>query len=158
MHCKAYRRFPKVLHTVPSKMIHNIEITESLTVCITLLIFQREIQNASFDTNGVEIGHLIKSNQFSNFPIRTHDSCRPFKKHLKFADILLYWPKLVFHSGRCLLLLFLEQRYNKNDFIQSKIIPILKLPRFSHHRKWGEKARQLQSWNFWLNVVVLKLS
>ena len=41
----------------------------------------------------------------------------------------------------------LEQRQNKNDSIQSKIIPILKLPRFSPHRIGGEKARQFQSWN-----------
>ena len=44
----------------------------------------------------------------------------------------------------------LEQRQNKNDSIQSKIIPILKLPRFSPHRIGGEKARQFQSWNYFL--------
>ena len=42
----------------------------------------------------------------------------------------------------------LEQRQNKNDSIQSKIIPILKLPRFFPHRLGGEKARQIQGWNY----------
>ena len=37
---------------------------------------------------------------------------------------------------------FLEQRQNKNNSIQSKMIPILKLPRFSPYRIDGEKARQ----------------
>ena len=37
----------------------------------------------------------------------------------------------------------LEQRQNKNDSIQPKIIPILNLPRFFPHRLGGEKARQL---------------
>ena len=38
----------------------------------------------------------------------------------------------------------LEQRQNKNDSIQSKIIPMLKLPRFILHRTGGEKARQFK--------------
>ena len=38
----------------------------------------------------------------------------------------------------------LEQRQYKNDSIQSKLIPILKLPRFF---SGDEKARQFQSWN-----------
>ena len=43
----------------------------------------------------------------------------------------------------------LEQRQDKNDSIQSKIIPILKLPHFSPHRIGGEKkTRQFQSWNY----------
>ena len=42
----------------------------------------------------------------------------------------------------------LEQRQNKNDSIQSKIIPILKLPRFLSHRIGDEKVRQFQSWNY----------
>ena len=37
----------------------------------------------------------------------------------------------------------LEQIQNKNDSIQLKMIPILKLPRFSPHRLGGEKARQI---------------
>ena len=40
----------------------------------------------------------------------------------------------------------LKQRQNKNDSIQSKISPILKLPLFSPYRiVGGEKARQFQS-------------
>ena len=42
----------------------------------------------------------------------------------------------------------LEQRQNKNDYIQSKIIANLKLPRFFPHRIGGGKARQFHSWNF----------
>ena len=46
----------------------------------------------------------------------------------------------------------LEQRQNKNNPIQSKMIPILILPRFSPHRIGVEKARQFQSWNYlWLS-------
>ena len=41
----------------------------------------------------------------------------------------------------------LEQRQNKNDSIQSKIIPILKLPHFFPQRIGDEKTRQFQSWN-----------
>ena len=53
----------------------------------------------------------------------------------------------------------LEQRQNKNDSIQSKMIPILKFSRFFPHRLGGEKARTIQSWNhFWVNGVVLTLS
>ena len=39
----------------------------------------------------------------------------------------------------------LEQRQNKKDSIQSKIIPRLKLPLFSPDRIGGEKARQFQT-------------
>ena len=53
----------------------------------------------------------------------------------------------------------LEQRQNKNDSIQSKIIPISKLPPFFPHCIGWEKGRQFQSWSyFWLNGVVLILS
>ena len=46
----------------------------------------------------------------------------------------------------------LEQRQCNNDSIQSKIIPSLKLPHFFPYRLGGEKARQIQIWNyFWLN-------
>ena len=41
-------------------------------------------------------------------------------------------------------ILELEQRQNKSDSIQSKIIPILKLARCLG----GEKERQFQSWNY----------
>ena len=41
--------------------------------------------------------------------------------------------------------LVLEQRQYKNDSIQSKIIPIFKLPHFFPCRLGGEKARQIQS-------------
>ena len=52
----------------------------------------------------------------------------------------------------------LEQKQNKNDSIQSKIIPTLKLPRFFTTYMVREKARQFQNWNyFWLNGVVLIL-
>ena len=42
----------------------------------------------------------------------------------------------------------LEPRQYKNDSIQSKIIPILKLARFLSHCLGGEKERQFQSWNY----------
>ena len=42
----------------------------------------------------------------------------------------------------------IEQRQYKNDSIQSKIIPVLKLLRFFPYRLGGEKARQFQNWNF----------
>ena len=42
----------------------------------------------------------------------------------------------------------LEQRQNKNDSIQSKIIPILKLPLFFSFCTGGEKAWQFQRWNY----------
>ena len=45
-------------------------------------------------------------------------------------------------------LLVLEQRANKNDSIQSKIVPILNLSRFFPHRIGGEKEQQFQSWNY----------
>ena len=45
-------------------------------------------------------------------------------------------------------ILELEQRQNKSDSIQSKIIPILKLARFLSHCLGGEKERQFQSWNY----------
>ena len=44
--------------------------------------------------------------------------------------------------------LCLEQRQYKNDSIQSKLIPILKLPPFSPRRIGGKKARQFQNWNY----------
>ena len=52
----------------------------------------------------------------------------------------------------------IEPRKYKNDSIQSKIIPTLKLPRFftTYTVRW--KERQFQNWNyFWLNGVVLIL-
>ena len=57
----------------------------------------------------------------------------------------------------------LEQRQNKRDSIQSKIIPILKLARFFPHHVGGEKARQIQSWNYFLtdwshSYIVLALA
>ena len=53
----------------------------------------------------------------------------------------------------------LEQRQYKNDSIQSKIIPRLKLPRFFTTYTVRGKERQFQNWNhFWLNGVVLILS
>ena len=56
------------------------------------------------------------------------------------------------------LLCCLEQRQNKNDSIQSKILPILKLPLFSPHCIGGEKARQFQNCFFLQNEFVLILS
>ena len=53
--------------------------------------------------------------------------------------------------------LILEQRQNKNDSIQPKIIPILKLPRFFPHRLGGEKARQIQGWNYYRSYIVFAL-
>ena len=48
----------------------------------------------------------------------------------------------------------LEQRQYKNDSIQSKISPILKLARFFPHYIGGEKERQFQSWNYFrLNAM-----
>ena len=44
----------------------------------------------------------------------------------------------------------LEQRQNKNDSIQSKIIPSLKLAYFFPHRTGGDKGRQIQSWNYFM--------
>ena len=41
----------------------------------------------------------------------------------------------------------LELRQYKNDSIQSKIIPTLKLPRFFHHLDGEGKERQFQNWN-----------
>ena len=53
----------------------------------------------------------------------------------------------------------LELRQYKNDSIQSKQIPILKLKCFFHHLFGEEKERQFQNWNlFWLNGYVLMLS
>ena len=53
----------------------------------------------------------------------------------------------------------LEQRQNKNDSIQSKMIPILKLPLFFTTYTARGKGRQIKNWNhFWLNGVVLILS
>ena len=53
----------------------------------------------------------------------------------------------------------LEQRQNTNDSIWSNIIQILKLLRFFSHRIGGEKARQTQSWNYFLlNGDVLTMS
>ena len=42
----------------------------------------------------------------------------------------------------------LELREYKKDFIKSKIIPILRLPRFFTTYKVREKARQFQNWNY----------
>ena len=42
----------------------------------------------------------------------------------------------------------LKQRQNKNDSIDSKTIPILILQLFFPHRIGGEKARQIQGWNY----------
>ena len=53
------------------------------------------------------------------------------------VDVLLFVPKWL-----------LEQRQNKNDSIQSEIIPILKLPLFFPDRIGGEKAWQFQTWNY----------
>ena len=53
----------------------------------------------------------------------------------------------------------LELRQYKNDSIQSKIIPILKLALFFPHCLGGEKERQFQSWNYFRMIgVVLILS
>ena len=43
---------------------------------------------------------------------------------------------------------YLEPRQIKNNPIQSKIIPILKLALFFTLRTGGEKGRQFQSWNY----------
>ena len=45
---------------------------------------------------------------------------------------------------------YIEPRQYKNDSIQSKIIPRLKLPLFCPDRKGGEKARQFQSLELFL--------
>ena len=42
----------------------------------------------------------------------------------------------------------LEQRKDKNDSILTKIIPVLKLPRFFPRCIGGKKERQFQKWNF----------
>ena len=55
------------------------------------------------------------------------------------------WREYIFLRSIELREVLLEQRQDKNDSIQSKIIPILKLPRFFPHRLGGEKARQIQS-------------
>ena len=53
----------------------------------------------------------------------------------------------------------LEQRQHENVSIQSKQIPILKLPLFFLTKQMVKKALQFQNWNlFWLNGVVLILS
>ena len=44
----------------------------------------------------------------------------------------------------------------KNDSVQSKIIPFLmklNLPRFFSYRIGGEKARQIQNWNFLVDLM-----
>ena len=48
------------------------------------------------------------------------------------------------------LLCTLELRQYKNDSIQSKNIPVLKLTRFFTCCLGDEKARQFQNWNFFL--------
>ena len=45
----------------------------------------------------------------------------------------------------------LELRQHKNDSIQSKKIPILKLPHFLSPTRRGKKERQFQNWNFFAN-------
>ena len=55
--------------------------------------------------------------------------------------------------------LLLELRQHKNDTIQSKEIPILKLARFFPRSMGDEKERQFQNQNFFrLNEVILILS
>ena len=52
----------------------------------------------------------------------------------------------------------IELRQCKNNSIQTKIIPTLKLPRIFTTYMVREKGRQFQNWNyFWLNGVVLIL-
>ena len=71
-------------------------------------------------------------------------------KHRLFSPLLQYCRKIE---------ILLEQRQYKNDSIQSKITPILKLARFFPHCIGGEKERQFQSWNYFrLNGVLLTLS
>ena len=41
-----------------------------------------------------------------------------------------------------------KKKYEQLHLVKKN--PILKLPRFSLHRIGGEKARQFQSWNFFL--------
>ena len=48
---------------------------------------------------------------------------------------------------KCLEATKLEKRQDKNDSIPTKIIPVLKLPRFFPRRLGGEKERPLQNWN-----------
>ena len=62
----------------------------------------------------------------------------------KYFKRIFYGKQIIFEKFRTICSP-LEQRQNKNDSIQSKIIPILKLPLFSPHLIGGEKARQFQS-------------
>ena len=62
-------------------------------------------------------------------------------------------PLYLVSSYRKPIVLFLiasdvEQRQYKNDSIQSKIIPTLKLPLFFTTKTVREKARQFQNWNY----------
>ena len=53
----------------------------------------------------------------------------------------------------------LELEQHKNEYVQSKKIPVLKLPRFFRRCIGDEQERQFQNWkNFLPNGVVFTLS
>ena len=91
---------------------------------------------------------------FSNFDqcllvgqLRRRQNCR----------ILKNWMASKHHD--CQGEVMLKQRQYKNDFIQSKIIPILKLTQYFTTYNVKEKERQIQNWNhFRLNGIVLIMS
>ena len=79
---------------------------------------------------------------------------RPLKKSKSFKKKIIEYstrPRAIarlLRITRLTRLIRLEQRQYKNDSIQSKIVPILKLARFIPHCLGGEKERQFQSWNY----------
>ena len=76
--------------------------------------------------------------------------------HKNDRHLALFVSKLCYQAK---IVQILELRQYKNDSIQSKIIPTLKLPLFFTTYTVRGKARQFQNWNyFWLNGIFLILS
>ena len=114
------------------------------------------------------VENVIKNviNDFASLKVvlLNHASVRKMYQspNLAFSSIVhgLRIQYLTIQAGPAILIyLMLEPRKYKNDSIQSKIIPTMKLPRFLTTYMVREKARQFQNRNHFLqNGVVLILS
>ena len=111
----------------------------SLPLSIPKMDNEAKQKSVSFNKKEIEIIEVEWEKTF--FP----ENDRVVRKHYQVRGLILTLKKV----DLCIMCdLMIEQRQNKNNSIQSEIIPILKLPLFSPDRIGGEKARQFQTWNY----------
>ena len=143
-----FKRNPTKANDIYSKKVFNILVTKVENTIKPALFF---IWDLSVIFRYLHKRHHYwekSANSFSNRSLLTFSY-----QIVIFCRMGKYYCNFFLHE-------FLEQRQNKNDSIQPKIIPILKLARFFPHCiLGGEKDRQFQNWNYFrLNGFVLILS